>query len=358
MARHTNCCQIKDAGEPPSGVQKTAAILGAVAVAVAGVVGLIAALGLAAVSPVTLAGAATALVVGAGLIISLINHIRDYFFDHRLVCLDGDRCMIGQIVALEDDADGDQSINSVLAPATGTTTLTDYKKMPQVQELMLMDPGLASRGWDLIPEGARQEADPQFFGDGNLPLFHAEIEGTYFDDWTTAMLAFLWSAIALGVAAAALAAAELIPGAGWILAGIVALLAILGLIFGVEMAIGDQDTTSVKPDPLGSAKPDAAGPIITDVTGQRLHVNDTIAIMGRHVTDTGHHTDPNHRCWNELHPIKAITKIHHSEYDKVPATAQDRTTILDAYCQALHQFVDDSHSGQTRAALTCLEHPR
>lgn len=360
MARHTNCTTVAGVWDGVPGVDMAIGIVGLVGLVVAPVLLAIGALSAAGITPATMIIAASILEFACLFAINLLNKVRDYFFDHRLVCLDGDRCAIGQVNSIENDGDGDKSMNLVLAPATSATTLPDFKSWFQPSSLLWVDPGLASRGFHLDPAKVRTP----LFGTG-LPFLHAEIEGTYLDTLTTAVLAWLWTIFAIAVAAMIAAAAALALGPfGWAIWIAIAILVFLAFL--LSRLFGEDDTDSTGAGPLGSATPSPGGPIITDVGGQTVNKDDFVVVMGRHVCDTGH----NPPAWDELHTVTGIAKIQEREYRDAPA-AHVAGDIYDQYCDALHHFVDGAgkvsqelSTGTSDGTSTpdghapCLEHER
>lgn len=328
MARQTQCTTVAGVWDGVPGVPLALGIIGVIGLILAPVYLAIAALSAAGITPASMAIAASALQFACLFAINLLHTVRDYYLDHRLICLDGDRCALARVHTMEDNGDGDKSMNTVLAPANERTLPADYDTFFQTQSLVRMDPGLATRGFNLDPHAARKPP----FGLG-LPLFHCEIEGTWFDEITTATLAWLWTIFALAVAA--LVAAGLATALGpiawaiWIAIAILIILAIL--LIGL---FGTDDTDEVDAGPLGDATPSPTGPVITDVGGQTIHLNDFVALIGRHVCDTGH----NKPCWDELHTLTGIARIQQTEYEAAPTT---HTTgdLYDRYCQALTDFV-------------------
>jgi hypothetical protein len=225
---------------------------------------------------------------------------------------------------------------------------------------VFVDPGLASRGFHLDPDAARTP----LFGRG-LPLFHAEIEGTYLDTLTTAVLAWLWTIFALAVAAMiAAAAATALGPIAWAIWIAIAILIILAILLGGLFGFSDDD--SIDAGPLGDATPSPSGPIITDIGGQTINRNDFVALIGRHVCDTGH----NPGCWDELHTVTGVAKIPEADYRAIP-TVHTAGDLYDRYCAALQGFVDgvghvrqelgtgtsDGTSGDP-PPVPCLEHER
>jgi hypothetical protein len=360
MARHTTCTTVAGVWPWVPGVDFGLGIVGIVGLITAPVILAIAALSAAGITPASMIIAASILQFACLFAINLLQKVRDYFFDHRLVCLDGDRCALGQVNTMEDNGDGDKSMNLVLAPATGTTTPTDYASWFQPASLVFVDPGLATRGFHLDPAKARKP----LFGAG-LPLFHAEIEGTYLDTLTLAVLAWLWTIFALAVAAMIAASAALALGPfAWAIWIALAILVILAILLSQLFGLSDADSTDA--GPVGDATPTPGGPIITDVGGQTINKNDYVAVIGRHVCDTGH----NPPAWDELHTVTGIAKISEREYHAVP-TSHTAGDLYDQYCDALHRFVDgvgevkqaletgtsDGTSGSS-TQIPCLEHER
>lgn len=359
MARQTTCATVAGVWDGVPGVDLALGIIGVIGLIVAPVALAIAALSAAGLTPASMLIAASALEFACLFAINLLHKVRDYIFDHRLICLDGDRCALGQVITIEDNGDGDKSMNVVLAPATATTTPAEYQGWFQPSSLIFMDPGLASRGFHLDPAKARTP----LFGAG-LPFLHSEIEGTYFDTLTTAVLAWLWTIFAIAVAAMIAAGAALALGPfAWAIWIAVAILIILALLLIGLFGGGDDD--SIDAGPLGDATPTPAGPIITDVGGHTINRNDFVALIGRHVTDTGH----NPPAWDELHTVTGVAKIPESEYRAAPI-AHTPGDLYDRYCEALKGFVDgvgqvkQELEGTTHGTSTgprdvpCLEHER
>jgi hypothetical protein len=360
MARQTKCTTVAGVWDGVPGVDLALGIIGAIGMIVAPVLLAIAALSAAGITPASMLIAASILEFACLFAINLLHKVRDYIFDHRLICLGPDRCAIAQVISIEDNGDGDKSMNTILAPATDTTPLADYRSWFQPSQLVFVDPGLATRGFHLDPNHARSP----LFGTG-LPFFHCEIEGTYFDSLTTAVLAWLWTIFAIAVAAMIAAGLATALGPfGWaIWIAIAILLILLAFLAGL---FGGSDADSIDAGPLGDATPTPGGPIITDIGGHTINKQDFLALIGRPVCDTGH----NPPCWDELHTVTGIAKIPESEYRAAP-TAHVAGDIYDRYCQALQDFVDgvghvrqelgtgtsDGVSGPP-PAVPCLEHER
>ena len=365
MARNTTCTTVSDVWDGFGVLGWSAGIVGAIGILTVGVWAALAAFHVASLTPTTMIIAANALWVAALIAIAALYQLRTYFFDHRLICQGDDRCAMAHVITVEDDGDGDKSLNTILAPATYDTSETDYRAMGQASELVYKNtvpPLETSRGWHLDPKANRPDLWPKGYGrDGQLPFFHCEIEGTKFDDWTTALIAYLFVLLALAIAAmvAAAAATALGPIAWAIWIAVALLILLLSLFFG---SLGDEDTGSAGAGPIGDATPSPTGPVITDSGGNHISGGDYVALLGRPVCDAGH----NPTCWDELHPLKAIAKIQQSEYEAVPAVPAIGG-ILDQYCDALHGFVDAVGKVQQRLAVTdaagnpklaYLEHPQ
>jgi hypothetical protein len=359
MARQTKCTTVAGVWDGVPGVDMALGIIGVIGLIVAPVTLALIALFGAGITPASMIIAASALQFACLFAINLLHKVREYIFDHRLICLGGERCAIGQVISIEDNGDGDKSMNTVLAPATPTTTPAAYQSWFQPSELIYRDPGLATRGFHLDPATARKP----LFGAG-LPYLHAEIEGTYFDTLTLAVLAWLWTI--LGIAVAAMIAAGLALALGpyawaiWIAVAILVILAIL--LIGL---FGGSDDDSISAGPLGEATPSPSGPIITDIGGQTINTRDFVALIGRHVCDTGH----NAPCWDELHTVTGVAKIPEADYRAIPTT-HTAGDLYYRYCDALRGFVDGV--GQVKQELEtgtmdgtsppprvpCLEHER
>ncbi|MFZ1221393.1 MAG: hypothetical protein WAO00_19035, partial [Chthoniobacterales bacterium] len=313
MATHTNCTALNDVWDGYGGVFWGSAIFATIALVVAGVWAALLAFGSGTISPMSMMVVAGILFAAALAGVIALGRIRDYFFNHRLACLDGDRCAIARIERMEADGDGDTALNVILAPADEKTDEPTYQTQFQAKLLVYVDPGLAGRGWHLGPFEVR---DGEKFGAG-IPFFHCEIEGTYFDDWTSALIAWMVGLMLLAVAAFALAAAATALGPiAWAVWIAVALLLLLLSLFGLHMA-GDDDVSGTSGTPIGDTTPLPGGPIITDSGGNHLSNEDFVAILGRHVTDCGH---ADKGCWDELHNVYALAKIPPDLYVNAPST--------------------------------------
>ena len=354
MARQTTCKPIADV-ETGIGWMTYVGGIAAVVVAVAAAAATaLAPLNVAFLSgnPVTVriaAGVAIASLLG---LIATLTHIRNYFFDGRLGCIAEEECALGRVWVIEEDADGDRALNLILAPANDATTEAEYSSMWQAKQLVFHDPGVATAdsSWQHKPSAMRLGVEPTGQGTFKLPYFHCEIEGTFFDDWTSALLTYMWILVGYATAILALAIVGTVLGPlGWILLGAVALLLLLAALFG--WLPGQDDAFITEAGPIGTANPGPNGPIVTDSGGSTIAVGDFIVILGRHVVDTGH---ADKGCWNELHPVRAIAKVREADYNRVDESPDGQAAVK-AFCKALSDFRDPT--GTIKQKLTCLEHP-
>jgi hypothetical protein len=346
------CAPISAAQSTVGGVDLGLGIIGLLGVVAAGLTTAAAALTFAAATPATLAVAAVALSVACLFAINLINKAMDVLFHYKLACIDGERCAIGQVMNIEKNPDGDTTFDIKVAPIQANTTPAEFAGSFQGSTLVFSDPGAGSRGWVFKPESGAG-----FLPGTQLPLFHCEIEGSYLNDWLTALLALAWSLLALAAAAFALAvtltAIDAIPIIGWLIFVLMAIIALLAGLLGAHMG-GDAESIS-------STDPDVTGPIMTDSANQTVSVGDFIVLTGMHVLDCGHAEDKNDDgspkgTWCEIHPVRAITKISKQSYDAYSATPDN--AIIDRYCDALKEFVGTAKNALTATAEQPLEHPR
>lgn len=304
-------------------------------------------------TPVSVGIAGGILLATCIMAIGVLVHARNYFFDHRLLCINDNQCAVGKVIVIEHNADGDKSLDLLLAPATEETSAEDYQNnLWQSRDLIFHDDGsLDTRGWHLDPKRNRDES-PITFGPNRLPFFHCEIEGTKLDTWIDALLAYL--GVLMAIAAAAIAAAVIFTSLGpigWVLWIAAALLLLLLAIFGIDIGLTSEDEASVDIDNLSEAVPDPMGPIVTDSSGNHIQNGDIVAIIGSHICDTGH----NPTCWNEIHPVKGIARLRDLKFYMNVGTDTPSPQFI-ALCDALNRHVNDF--GTVSQGLTHLEHPR
>ncbi len=354
MARQTTCRPMSEVWTGVGGWAIAGGILAAVGAIGAAVTIALALLHVSFVTlnAVTIGIAAGVLIASLLGLIAELTHIRNYFFDGKLGCIAEEECGLGQVWIIEDNEDGDVSLNLILAPARDTTTLAEYRAMSQPARLIFHDPGVATvdPAWQHKPEAMRLGSEPTGQFTAKLPYFHCEIEGSFFDDWSSALIAYMWVLIGFATALLAIAIAGAVSGPiGWIVVAAVALLLLLALAFGLLPGSDDEFTTEA--GPVGTATPGPGGPIVTDSGGSTISVGDFVVVLGRHVVDTGHSGEG---CWNELHPLRAVAKVTSAEYEIIADTPAGHET-LGRYCQALSDFRDPT--GTIRQELTCSEHP-
>jgi hypothetical protein len=241
-------------------------------------------------------GAAIALLAGfvfaalsIGAILALIQYCRWWLYD-RLVCLGGDRCAVGLLLATHppsqksgfDAFDTDYSIDLLLAPSVPGNS--DAVVLGGFQgELIRPAPQITSHGWKtpgeraeapvLLPVGAPPKTE-------KMPVLHAEFEGG--GVWV--LYNFALAALAVVVVGAVLCT---IPIIGWIACLIAALIAALLVGIGVVAALNDKGS------------PTDVNPALDD-----LHsLEDVLLVRGTWVYDSAH------EGWNEIHPIKHCQRI-------------------------------------------------
>lgn len=353
MARKTQCTSIGDAWDGFGLGFTVVGIIGGLGLILASVMVALSTFSTAGWSPQGLAWAGGVLL--AACILAMIAAVRagNYFFDHRLVCIEDGKCAIGKVIITEENQDGDISLDLLLGPATGSTTAAEYQfTFWQSRELIFTDHvGLPSRGWHLDPKANRVDMSPVGHGDEELPFFHCEIEGSRISNWLTAFMAWLILLMALAAAAIALGIiGTAVPVIGAIIAIAMAIFWLLAIIFGFDFGLAGGDAPSVDVDNLGDATPTDMGPVVTDSAGNNIEKGDFVVVNGRFITDTGH----NPGCWNEIHEIKGLAKITSSkDYFSVGIDAP--SDLFNQYCTALDNHVNNF--GTVSQGLTHLENP-
>lgn len=354
MARNTNCTSITGAWDGFGA--------GFIGLSIIGVIGLLTASIMAGIAVFSAAGwSPTGLVITGSILMAACIaamiaavHAGNYYFDHRLVCIEENKCAIGKVIITEKNQDGDNSLDLILGPATGSTTAAEYEfTFWQSKELVFTDHvDLASRGWHLDPKGNRAGESPVGFGDDELPFFHCEIEGSRISNWLTAFIAWLITLMAIAAAAIVLGAiGTAIPIVGAILAIALAILWLLAIIFGFDFGLAGGDASSIDVNNLGDATPTDMGPVVTDSFGNNIERGDIVVVSGRYITDTGH----NPGCWNELHPLRGIAKLR-SEKDYFSVGTDAPSDLFEQYCTALDNHINNF--GTVSQGLTYLEHPK
>jgi hypothetical protein len=215
-----------------------------------------------------------------------------WWLDHRLICLDGDKVVIGMLASVEppdkksgfDALDTDYSINLLVAPnVPGAVRATIEASTPY--------------GYLLAEHSDTKNRSLPFTGyvTKQIPpgtLLHAEFEGAGVKD------TLLGAQIGFGLAVVALIVCLGVPGpVGAIIAGVLAILALLAALLGLLFGLGD------------TASPSDVNPSLGE-----LHQNDQkglgadlLVVMGRWVYDSGHNNM--NQGWNEIHAIKVCERI-------------------------------------------------
>jgi hypothetical protein len=210
-----------------------------------------------------------------------------WWLNGRLICLGGERCLIGMVRSLsaanplEKAGDDDFSMNVMLAPGpTGFRTdfgpdglppppVSDYQNALQ-GELVSPQPSIHDIG-----RGYVSDEDHLKYMTG----LHCEFEGSGIYNL------MIWTGIVLALLVAALAV-ELLGPVGWL----VKLLIMLAIFFG---------GTGILTGPLAGPLAAGAGhPTDIDESLATLAKGDIVVVKGVWVYDSLHHG------WNEIHPIR------------------------------------------------------
>jgi hypothetical protein len=227
-----------------------------------------------------IAGAALAPAILIPILLAIIAYCRWWLYD-RLICLGGDKCAVGLLIAAEppdeksgfDAFDTDYSINLLLADNPIGAEQADVEKSFQgdLVKNQLEGHGLPWKG---------EKATTPNSGDKESAVLHAEFEGAGVYDLLLACLA----ALALAAIATVICA---IPVVGWLACIIMALIVAAVVGIGMAVALNDQGNPTDVNANLGNLE-------------QRV---DILVVRGTWVFDTAH------EGWNELHPIKQAQKI-------------------------------------------------
>lgn len=262
--------------------------------------------------------------------LGLIKRLCQYLLHGKLVCLGGDRCVIGRMAAFNtvDDKSGfekldnDFGIRIVLCPTSlGSMGRGEDNRVPNHEKAILGPQG------ELIEERPNMP-DPRDPGSGNqpsskfkgvyveflfnnfgppvvyptsadepfyIPVLHCEIEGDRIAVVCAALSTF---------SNPVLDAFCSIPVIGWVTCWLVtlALAPVIAAVFATAWVAGSNDHRDF--DKAGS-----------------LTQGDTVVITGRWVYDAGH------QGWNELHPVKSVQKI-----DEGVCDSQDFEDLWKRWC--------------------------
>lgn len=218
----------------------------------------------------------------------------DWWLNVRLVCLGGDRSVIGMIVSVEPsrgkteffgELDTDYSINLLVYPCLPGVSQAVAEATVPYGVLLAETQGVKDDVGFFRGEFAPLHPTPS---EPKSAVLHAEFEGAGMRDFRIGALVALGFAIAAVVACAAIP-----PPWGLVVAAFLAFLAFLAGLIGY--LIGDHDYA----DPGQGSIP------------SELHQNDPTSGLGAdllYVAGTWVF-DSFHEGWNELHPIKVCTPI-------------------------------------------------
>ncbi len=233
-------------------------------------------------------------IVGLSWVIAYARH----FLYHRLICLGGDRDVIGAIVSVsappaftELDWDNDYSINLLLQNTEYGVKQAEAEMSSPYGYLIAPQPGVTDP-----PVSRPTPGHPALdkFGTGlTCATLHAEFEGAGHYQLMQVAEGML------GFAVAALIACTFLPWpADVIIAAGMALLAFLGFLFGAIASKGARPGSPSDVDPnLGTLETNDSD---NEGHGSGAHI---VFVRGSWVFD------PLHDGWNEIHPIKVCTII-------------------------------------------------
>lgn len=216
-----------------------------------------------------------------------------WWLHKRLVCLGGDRSAVGMLVEIEPAVgksgyfgalDTDYSINLLLYPTVPGVSQADAEISAPYGELIRNQQSINDNVGFFKGETAKEPGTARVSA-----VLHAEFEGGGVYDF------FIGASISLGLYIAAIIACAAIPPPwGVLVAGLLALLALLAWFLSHQVGKGDYgNPNQVKGAP------------------SELHTNDPTTSVGADLLYV-HGTwvfDSFHEGWNEIHPIKKCTAI-------------------------------------------------
>jgi hypothetical protein len=261
--------------------------------------------------------------IGVAAVLALMAYC-EWWLYRRLICLGGDRCALGLLVATHPPAnksgfdafDTDYSIDLLLWP-NGWPGADDVDILASVPQGVLIREHENSRNLGLPFRGEFTDVplDPQP-GSKRMVILHAEFEG--------GGVQTLYDAAKIAMVPAAIGAATCwIPIIGWILCIVLGLItaAILGIAAAV--ALGNTgDPTDVNP------------------ALDQLHpMTDVLIVTGTWVYDSAH------EGWNEIHPIKQAQRVDNwAHWVTVPRAEQEAN--FERWCEALGTARDPLTRGE------------
>ena len=215
----------------------------------------------------------------------------DWWLNVRLVCLGGDESVIGMVVSVEPSTgksgfgalDTDWSMNLLVYPTMPGVTQPELEASVPYGFLAAETDGVR----DHVKFFRGEFAEGKDGKPARSAILHAEFEGAGMHDFRIGLL------VAYGLALAAWFVCAAVPVIGWIVGIVLAILAFLAALIGGLVGLGDTaDPSDVEGAPTEIHQPDDQG------LGA-----DLLYVRGRWVFDSLH------EGWNELHPIKACTRV-------------------------------------------------
>jgi hypothetical protein len=249
---------------------------------------------------------------GAAAGYAVIVAVFEYLLGGKLICLGGDEFASGQVIGMEpasgkpfpDNFDNDLSINICLCPykadinaiiARGNfeaVDLPDLATPPNFQDKLVKEQTASSNHG--IPYSGYDEADKSFL---KKPNFHIELEGSRIADMYAAFLA-IWTLLTI-----ASTIASALPWPFNLLALLLAALLGLGIAAATWEAADDGSLDDL------------------DFTDGDLKKGDFIVSFGTWTYDSGHNDTG--VGWNELHPVKFMSKAERCPNPKEAETWKD-----------------------------------
>jgi hypothetical protein len=255
--------------------------------------------------------------IGSAPLLAAIIMTFEFLLGGKLICLGGDKLAIGKVISVElpdtkngviDNIDNDLSINILLCPYdikydTGDTKESAEKNFNEVLKLKDIDFSKPTNFQDFLvqEQPASSNHGVPYTNYESMPFkfkpnFHIELEGARISNMYAAFLA-LWALLV--IAALASLAIATIPGIGWLLA---LLLMLIITLAGALLGLGVAALTYV-------ASSDGSLDDVDPSIGV-LHPGDLIIAYGTWTYDSGHNYDKEPTGWNELHPVKFLSKGH------------------------------------------------
>jgi hypothetical protein len=262
----------------------------------------------------------------------------EWWLYDRLICLDGDRGAIGMLVSIEPATgksglgafDTDYSINLLLYDSPPGVTQAVAEQRAPYGELIEAQPGVTGIGLPTPGETATDVATGI-----ESAVLHAEFEGAGIRDLQ------IGAQVGLGLSIAALLACVFIPGpVGIVVSAILAFLAFLAALFGGLFGLGDTGSPSDVDPGLGDLH-------TNDPANDNLGA-DLLYVYGTWVYDSFH------EGWNEIHPIKACTRIGRWDGDWPDGFGGIIDRVTKGFDEARHP---DTKHEQERPRHDWHEHP-